>query len=198
MARPTVRFVGEKRHNLEVLEVLPQNQGGRHVQLKLLCHACGGITIQSSVVFSKAKSCGCQRHNSSTWKSKGPVKMPWQLEEGEAAKRLLISRYKRAARSKGVVFELSVQEAEELFKSPCKYCGQAETNTCKGMGKTSGDYKYVGIDRVDPRVGYTKENTVPCCWTCNMMKNTLTENYFLKHVGLIATHNRSKCLADKP
>jgi hypothetical protein len=188
MGRPTVRFVGERRHNLEVLEIYPQNKGGRHIQLKLLCHACAKTTIQSSVVFKKAKSCGCQRHNPSAWKSVGPKRMPWQLPEGEAAKRLLIIRYKRSAKNKGLSFDLSEDHCGTLFKSTCSYCGQAETNVSKGLGKTSGDYPYVGLDRINPSLGYTEENVVPCCWVCNMMKNTLERDYFLAHIKKIAVH----------
>ena len=123
MGRRTVRFIGERRGHLEVLEVLPQNKGGRHVQLKLLCHACGAETTQSSVVFSKSKSCGCERYKAGPGKSMGPKTMPWQLPKGEAAKRLLIGRYKRSARTKNLDFSLQEDTLDTLFKSPCAYCG---------------------------------------------------------------------------
>ena len=122
----------------------------------------------------------------------GPKTMPWQLPEGEAAKRLLMGRYKRSAKTKGLPFELTEEELAEIFKSPCNYCGRVEVAVCKGLGETSGDYSYVGIDRVDPRLGYLLDNVVPCCWTCNMMKNTLTEEFFLSHVKLIAQHRSNK------
>lgn len=192
MGRRTVRFVGERKGHLEVLKVLPQNQSGRHVSLELLCHACGKTTTQSSVVFSKSKSCGCERHKAGVGKAMGPKHMPWQLEKGEAAKRLLIARYKRSARAKNLGFLLEDFEMTVLFKSACTYCGQKETNTCKGLGITSGDYSYVGLDRIDPRKGYTTDNVVPCCWTCNMMKNTLTESFFLEHIGKIVQHRGLK------
>jgi len=185
MGRPSVRFVGEKNGYLEVLEVIPQNTAGRHVQLRLKCHKCGNEIERSSVIFRKAKSCGCDRNVAREGKSFGAKTMPWQLPKGEAARRLLVSRYKRSAKRKGIDFTLSDDDLRKLFKSPCRYCGRSETNTCKGLGKTSGDYDYVGIDRINPFKGYTKSNTAPCCWTCNMMKNTLTEESFLEHIKLI-------------
>jgi hypothetical protein len=118
----------------------------------------------------------------------GPETMPWQLPKGEAAKRLLVLRYKRSAKNKGLSFELSDEDLENLFKGKCNYCGQSETNICKGLGKTSGDYSYVGLDRVDPVLGYTKENVVSCCWLCNTMKNTLSEDFFLQHIAKIFYH----------
>lgn len=196
MGRPTTRYVGERRGYLEVLSIIPQNKGGRHVQLELLCHACGGKTTQSSVVFRKAKSCGCERNKPDVGKPPLTKKMPWQLPKGEAARRLLINRYKRSAKSKGLVFELTEEELSVLFKSPCNYCGQSETNLCKGLGKTSGDYSYVGIDRVDPSLGYVLNNVAPCCWVCNMMKNTLEEQFFLSHITKIHNYRRLK-LVDK-
>jgi hypothetical protein len=185
MGRPTVRFIGERKGYLEVLEVIPQNTKGRHVQVKVKCHKCGSVTEKSSVVFNKSKSCGCDRQNPGEGKVMGAKTMPWQLPSGEAARRLLISRYKRSAKKKGVAFTLTDEELSVLFKSPCRYCGRAETHTCKGLGKSSGDYSYVGIDRIDTFEGYTPENTTPCCWTCNMMKNTLSEEDFLEHIRLI-------------
>lgn len=188
MGRPTTRYVGERKGYLEIISVIPQNKGGRHVQVELLCHACGNKTTQSSVVFRKSKSCGCERNKPDVGKSFGAKTMPWQLPKGEAAKRLLINRYKGGAKRRGIPFELSDEELSTLFKSPCSYCGQSETNTCKGLGKTSGDYPYVGIDRRDSSLGYIRENIVPCCWVCNMMKNTLEENFFLKHIEKIYNH----------
>jgi hypothetical protein len=189
MGRPSVRFVGERSGYLEVLEVIPQNTTGRHVQVKVKCHKCHSITEKASGIFIKSKSCGCDRHNPGEGKSLGAKTMPWQLPKGEAARRTLVSRYKRSAKDKGVSFSLSDDELSTLFKSPCRYCGRSETHTCKGLGESSGDYSYVGIDRVNTFKGYTTENTVPCCWTCNMMKNTLSEEDFLGHVRLIYERN---------
>lgn len=45
--------------------------------------------------------------------------------------------------------------------------------------------KVNGIDRLDSEKGYVKENCVPCCWDCNRMKQTLTEQQFLKKVEQI-------------
>ena len=192
MGRRTVRKVGEKNGYLEVLEVIPQNTAGRHVNVKVKCHKCGSESIKASPIFRKSKSCGCDRHKPSPGKTMGPKTMPWQLAEGEAARNSLILRYKRSAKNKGISFELSDRQLSMLFKSSCRYCGRKETHVVKGQGMSSGDYPYVGIDRLDSSLGYTKENTVPCCWTCNMMKNTLSESDFIEHVRKIYYNNAVK------
>lgn len=43
-----------------------------------------------------------------------------------------------------------------------------------------------GIDRVDNSVGYTIENCVPCCTSCNFMKGKMTKDDFIEKVSQIA------------
>jgi hypothetical protein len=37
---------------------------------------------------------------------------------------------------------------------------------------------FSGIDRVDSSIGYTEENTVPCCSPCNTLKGSGTRAEF--------------------
>lgn len=46
---------------------------------------------------------------------------------------------------------------EHFLQQPCYLCGEDSNG---------------GIDRVDNNKGYTEENTKPCCWSCNSIKNT--------------------------
>lgn len=73
--------------------------------------------------------------------------------------------YKRGAESRGYVFELSIEEFSNLWNKPCCYC-----NT---------DITGIGIDRVDNSKGYTINNTIACCTTCNFMKGKLTHVEFI-------------------
>ena len=36
-----------------------------------------------------------------------------------------------------------------------------------------------GLDRVDSNKGYTDDNVVPCCGSCNQLKNELPYKYFV-------------------
>ena len=40
----------------------------------------------------------------------------------------------------------------------------------------------VNLDRVDSNKGYSKDNCVVCCYICNKMKSTLSEEQFLVHI----------------
>ena len=64
--------------------------------------------------------------------------------------------------------------ARTLFEMPCFYCNGVEEHT-----------KFNGIDRVDSSLGYTKENTVSCCYVCNKMKNDSTLDLFVERCGVI-------------
>ena len=49
--------------------------------------------------------------------------------------------------------------------------------------------KINGIDRIDNNIGYTNENSVPCCKTCNFAKNILSESQFYLWIKKIYEHN---------
>lgn len=65
----------------------------------------------------------------------------------------------RAARDTGLPLGLDEQDHGLLLFMPCEYCGGWLPETGHGM------------DRKDPLKGYTLENVVPCCTSCNRIKN---------------------------
>lgn len=86
--------------------------------------------------------------------------------------------YKRAAKDREYEFEISEEYFATMTTSKeCFYCGCSPTK-----------YEPLGIDRADNIKGYTVENCLPCCWICNKMKNTLSEEQFLKAVENIYKH----------
>lgn len=62
-----------------------------------------------------------------------------------------------------------------------------ETKTLKRLSETV--VKINGIDRIDSEVGYTKENTVPCCKYCNTAKNTMSYNEFIEWIKRVYKHS---------
>ena len=45
--------------------------------------------------------------------------------------------------------------------------------------------KINGIDRIDNNIGYTKENSVPCCEICNKAKRDMSYNDFINYLKRI-------------
>ena len=73
-----------------------------------------------------------------------------------------IRRYKKLAhKCKHRNIELSITQEEnfDLISKSCHYCDIVTNETgC-------------GLDRIDSNIGYTLLNVVPCCGSCNQIKN---------------------------
>lgn len=87
---------------------------------------------------------------------------------------------KIGARSRGISWELTDDEALELIRSPCFYSGIYVP-----------DEHTTGIDRMDSAKGYTSDNVVPCNGIVNMMKKALSVRDFVDLCGLVATGGAS-------
>jgi len=85
----------------------------------------------------------------------------WALENlGSAA--LRFSKLKSKTKTEGTEMSLSLEEYTEIVKDGiCLYC---QSDLPK--------WGY-GLDRLDNRLGYVKENVVPCCKDCNDRKGAL-------------------------
>jgi hypothetical protein len=84
--------------------------------------------------------------------------------------------YRRNARQRDYEFLISEEEFEAITSLSCHYCGEIAPN---------------GIDRIDNKVGYVKENLVPCCSLCNRMKLTLTTERFIEQCNKIINHKNN-------
>lgn len=70
-----------------------------------------------------------------------------------------LSAYRREAKNDNRPFELTREEAYDLFDQECFYCGEP-----------SRTEQLMGLDRFDNDQGYLVANVVPACWTCNNLK----------------------------
>lgn len=99
------------------------------------------------------------------WRKRNPE----YLEKYNHSFRGRYTQLKAHAKLKSRVMELTLEDYTELVKAnECAYC---KAPLCK---------RGYGLDRVDNRLGYTKDNCVPCCGTkegmrrksCNFRKGT--------------------------
>lgn len=72
------------------------------------------------------------------------------------------SKGRFSAKKRGLSFTIPYKTYVKRLDHGCFYCGINLTY------KQSG----IGLDRINSDKGYTTRNTVPCCHTCNMIKNT--------------------------
>ena len=85
----------------------------------------------------------------------------------------------------------------ETISKPCNYCSNLFENRPKGSEtifterseKWKNDISYSygeqGIDRINSNICYMPDNIVPCCYTCNTMKNKLDTKEFYDHMERI-------------
>lgn len=97
----------------------------------------------------------------------------WRTKE---AKKHAFSGYKRRAAELNLPFDFDSKTFYEFVDQSCHYCGQT-TET-----------KRNGIDRKDNTKGYTLDNCLPCCKTCNYAKNAMGYEDFKLWVQKIYSH----------
>ena len=68
--------------------------------------------------------------------------------------------YKKNAKYWGHEFTITKEEFMFFWQKPCHWCGY--------------QIKTIGLDRVNPSLGYTIRNVVACCAICNRAKSDLT------------------------
>ena len=77
-------------------------------------------------------------------------------------------------------------------QNACYYCGNPVTWTAHRHNRS--DYYGYNLDRKDNNLGYTKENCVVCCETCNYMKRMMTVESFIQHCEKIATYQKKQSI----
>lgn len=109
------------------------------------------------------KSCGCAHYKNNGYPS---------------AFNGLYADYRKGAKRRGLEFRLSRADMYDLTKQRCSYCG-CEPNQVIRNPSWKDSYTYNGLDRVNNAVGYTLDNVVTCCKTCNYAKGQMLHEQFL-------------------
>lgn len=141
----------------------------RQDQWNCICE-CGTQRVVSGLALRNghSKSCGCSHR-----------KRPF-----ESAYNVLVTRASEN-------LSLTYEEFLEFAKiSECYYCGGNVNWTSHGTAKRGDNSHACHLDRLDPAVGYTKDNCVVACWPCNRMKQNLTYVEFMERVKEIWNHKR--------
>lgn len=141
-------------------------------------HTVAGTALRSGV----SKSCGCLRREN---KGSSPI-----ADRTVPAFNQVVVAYKLNARRRGFVWQLTDEDCRRLFAAPCYYCGDVETNTAVKTCKTAEPsvFKYNGIDRCDPAIGYIASNVVACCYVDNRAKNAMSMTEYLAWLDRLVAH----------
>lgn len=195
-------LLGKKFAKLEVISFFKKERkayGKRKTTKtywKCLCN-CGNYCIvqRNNLVSKNTKSCGCLLVEKNQ-KLKGKGIQSNILPSGKAAFNAYFGSYKYRSKNKSIEFSLSESEFQEIISKPCHFCGQPADRqfpTSKKLknNPTNGVILVNGIDRMNPEIGYIKENCLPCCEICNKAKRDLTMKEFFDWINRIANHSLS-------
>jgi hypothetical protein len=122
----------------------------------------------TNLINGHVKSCGCLQKESRYREDTGL--------------RYVISVYKRNAKTRNLIWKLTQEQVESITKKNCFYCGRPpeRESLCSSI-----KYIYNGIDRVDSSVGYTENNCVSCCWSCNARKSNFSAENMKKSLEFL-------------
>lgn len=116
---------------------------------KKICGKCKEVKEFSSFSKDSSKKIGYSSycldcHNK--WK---------ELKRNNPTINMKYSEFKSRAKGRKYLVELTLEEYQNLISMKCNYCGTKER---------------IGIDRIDSSLGYSIDNSAPCCEDCNRMK----------------------------
>lgn len=93
------------------------------------------------------------------------------------------------SKNKNIENSLTFTDFLEFTKvNKCHYCGSQITWTPHRHSREM--YHGYNLDRKDNGEGYTKDNCVVCCETCNYMKHVMPAEQFIQHCKNVATHQQ--------
>lgn len=174
--RPPRNLLGIKFGHLTAIK-FSHREGILQIPIwEFLCD-CGNTKLipARDVVPGKTTACGCM--------SQGRTN---RYHDNDVAFRTMYNAYKGAAKHRNFTFELSHEEFRAITKRNCFYCGVAPIHEFKASGKYRPTYIGNGVDRIDNSLGYTKDNSAPCCGICNHAKHTMSATEFIAWLDRVA------------
>lgn len=176
---------GQRFGRLEVMGVdsIRKNKSGKKLCFyKVKCDCGKELTMNGgNLKRGGSSSCGCLR------------KEVMSLPHGDASINHMYRQYRSRSKKKNHSFDLSIEKFTEIILKDCFYCGESPKLSTEIIKRSmNGIVPRNGIDRVDNSLGYTIDNSVPCCKICNIMKMTLGVDSFLSHIEKICNHQENK------
>lgn len=168
--------VGKRYGNFIINRISGKN---KRYQLLVECLCdCGNTKIirLDHIKSGWVSSCGCLKSKSARKRSKEKLGNKYN-----ASFNGLYTSYRKRAKKIDLEFKLSKEEFYNLNKQNCYYCGIEPLQVRREKGTWDTNiFLYNGIDRLDNNYGYSLENCVPCCKTCNYAKHMMTlDEFFL-------------------
>jgi hypothetical protein len=182
--------IGEKFNDWEIIKFEGYNSEREASYWRCKC-ICGFETIKAGGDLRAGRSKRCRICAGK--KIRKPKSFVGQKQ--------FLHTYKRNAKLRNYSWELSDEVALEISQKNCYYCDMSPSTIWYSNTKTrvtsealdNGKWICNGIDRIDNNIGYTLENSVPCCKRCNIAKSDSSVEEFITWASnLIANQNRKQ------
>lgn len=176
------RLEGNRYHRLVVQEYVGKGQW------KCLCD-CGNYvtTVSYTLKSGNTKSCGCYKKERTSERHKGKIALK-RLPDNQGLWNQIYRKTKKNAVVRNIEWQLTPEDVRKLGSLECNYCSHTGSNVVRDPeGHGSRILMFNGIDRLDSNKGYTLDNVVPCCKTCNLAKHVMNEKEFYSWVGRVAS-----------
>jgi hypothetical protein len=99
----------------------------------------------------------------------------------------------QGCKKRNIKTTLTKKDVFKLIFDPCFYCGRKNVNIRTIKHKYSTRIiRRNGIDRINNKLGYHKNNVVSCCGDCNEMKMARTKKEFINLIKLIYKNTLNK------
>lgn len=167
-----LEIAGQKFGKLTAIQPTGRTNDRRYAIWRFECE-CGNVvekvaaTIMTHAANGGHPNCGAAKCKRIVRGGQGRKQAHWN--------------YRTSAKVRGLEFTLTDEQMDELFASNCYYC-----NAEPREGQYT--FTYNGIDRVDNTKGYTPDNVVACCKTCNNAKKNMSVEEFLNWADRVWMH----------
>ena len=186
---------GLKYGRLTVVKHFGKDKRNKHLWL-CKCE-CGNekVVVSDNLSSGKSNSCGCLK---AEFLANNGFQFRGIENREDAVLKVQYSHLKRRHKKLDMKNKvIDFKSFKNISKSNCKYCGLEHSKEIEDRlsersdGKKLSDnmIKINGIDRVDSNIGYTIENSVPCCKYCNFAKHTMSEDDFYKWIRRVYEYN---------
>ena len=168
-------FNSYENHVYKVLDYSHSSEDKRRMFYKVKCKLCGHEHICRKDQILNVKSfCAYCRTNTKIPTIKAPINVYY-------------CQYENGARSRGLNFEITKNDFENIVSKNCYFCNEEPKpiQSLKTYTRCKEDLHVNGIDRLDSNRGYELDNLVPCCQTCNRMKMSMSKDNFLNKINQI-------------
>lgn len=157
MRKASLDILNKQFGMLKPIEVIGSTGNG--ALWKCVCKCGFEIKVsRANLISGGVTSCGCKKVG------------PKIKQNSEHCKNIIFQRLKQRCKKYKRDLNISKEELYTLSQMSCFYCGLIGSNSAITKYE---ELKYNGLDRIDNDGGYTKDNVLPCCKYCNILRSNI-------------------------